>query len=128
MLAGLAATAPGLLIVGLAGGGETLAGALFTGGLFLAAVTSSVFDINQFSLRQAVTPEPLRGRVVAATRVAIRGCAALGALAGGIVADTAGLRVAVLVAAVAPLAPMFIISRSAAFALKEMPERPGAES
>ncbi|MBA3528997.1 MAG: MFS transporter [Propionibacteriaceae bacterium] len=128
LLAGLAATAPGLLIVGLAGGGESLAGALFASGLFLAAATSPVFDINQFSLRQAVTPEPLRGRVVAATRVAIRGCAALGALAGGIVAGTAGLRVAVLVAAVAPLVPLLILWRSPAFALRSMPERPGVDA
>lgn len=119
---GLIADIPGMLLVAAAGGGPRLSAPLLTVGLVAAMLVSPIYDINQFSLRMAVTPDHLRGRVVATTRVVIRGSAALGALTGGVVADVAGLRVAVLAAAFAPILPLIVISRSPVVALRTMPD------
>lgn len=119
---GLIADIPGMLLVASAGGGPRLSAALLVVGLVAAMLVSPIYDINQFSLRMAVTPDRLRGRVVATTRVVIRGSAALGALTGGFVADVAGLRMAVLAAALAPILPLIVISRSPVVALRTMPD------
>jgi MFS family permease len=55
--------------------------------------------VNQVSLRQAVTPEHLRGRVAATLRLGLMGAIPLGTLAGGALATIAGLRPALWVAA-----------------------------
>lgn len=115
---GLAAGVPGMLIVAGAGGPGVAPAAMLVGGVFTVALVSPMYDITQFSLRQAVTPDPLRGRVIAATRVAIRGCAALGGLAGGVVGGTVGFRGAILIAAVAPIIPLVIVLRSPVAALR----------
>ncbi len=62
-----------------------------------------VCDINAVSLRQALVPEHLRGRVNATVRVCTWGVAPLGALAGGVLAARYGLRPTVVVAGVGTL-------------------------
>jgi predicted MFS family arabinose efflux permease len=62
------------------------------GGAFLAGLTIPIYDINQFSLRQAITPLRLQGRVNATMRTLIRGAVPLGALVGGVLAERVGLR------------------------------------
>ena len=119
---GLVGIVPGMALVAAASGGPMLAGTMLIGGLLATTAASPLYDINQFSLRQAVTPEPLRGRVAAATRVAIRGGAALGALAGGVIGETLGLRGAMLLAALSPVVPLLILRRSPVSGLRVMPE------
>ena len=55
--------------------------------------------VNQVSLRQAVTPERLRGRVAATFRLGMFGMMPLGTLLGGALGTFAGLRPALWVAA-----------------------------
>jgi len=55
--------------------------------------------VNQVSLRQAVTPEHLRGRVAATLRLGLMGAMPLGTLLGGALGTFAGLRPALWVAA-----------------------------
>ncbi|WP_217623758.1 MFS transporter [Streptomyces sp. TRM64462] len=59
-------------------------------GLIAGSVT--VYNINQVSLRQAVTPAGMQGRMNASMRFAIWGALPLGALAGGALADLIGIR------------------------------------
>jgi len=61
-------------------------------GSFLTGLTFPTYDVNQFSLRQAVTPLRLQGRVSATMRTLIRGLVPVGALLGGILAEQIGLR------------------------------------
>ncbi|KAA9164998.1 MFS transporter [Amycolatopsis acidicola] len=68
-------------------------------GNFLAAGAITVFNILQVSFQQAVTPENLRGRVNATMRFTIFGMAPLGSLLAGIVAETAGTRASLWIAA-----------------------------
>jgi predicted MFS family arabinose efflux permease len=59
-----------------------------------------VFTINETSLRQAITPLRLLGRVNAAIHLLYQGLLPLGALAGGALAQAIGVRTTILVAAV----------------------------
>ena len=52
----------------------------------------TVYQINQLSLRQAITPERLLGRVNASMHFVGQGATLLGALAGGLLGDMIGLR------------------------------------
>lgn len=57
-------------------------------------VAWSVFFVNEVSLRQAVTPERLLGRVSASTQFLGAGAAPLGALLGGLLGEAFGIRTA----------------------------------
>ncbi len=59
---------------------------------------------NSQTLRQAVTPDRLLGRVIAVGRVATWGGVALGAFAGGLLADLFGVRPVIMFGGLLPLA------------------------
>ena len=54
-------------------------------------------DVNEMTIRQAVTPERLLGRVNAALRQASLAAMLIGSLVGGVIGELAGLRAALLV-------------------------------
>ncbi|MER5206724.1 MFS transporter [Streptomyces sp. NPDC002825] len=62
------------------------------------------FKISSVSLRQRLTPAPLLGRVTATFRFVVWGCMPLGALAGGLIGQYAGVRAALWTGAVGELA------------------------
>jgi MFS family permease len=55
-------------------------------------ITGAVFGVVGVSLRQAIVPDPLMGRVVSAFRMLSYGVVPVGAIMGGAVARTLGLR------------------------------------
>jgi len=59
-----------------------------------------LFSINQLSLRQAITPEKLQGRVHASIALLTYGLPTVGALIGGALGQTIGLPQTLLIAAV----------------------------
>jgi MFS family permease len=61
-------------------------------GLMLYSYGGVVFNITQISLRQAITPDRLQGRMNAVMRFVLWGAIPLGALLGGVLATTIGLR------------------------------------
>jgi predicted MFS family arabinose efflux permease len=60
---GLLLALVGDLLFPLAGGPKGLAFAILAAAMFIFGFGGSIFDVNQFSLRQAVTPDEVRGRV-----------------------------------------------------------------
>ena len=66
---------------------------------FVDSFGIGLHGVNQISLRQAVTPEPLRGRVAATLRLGMFGAMPLGTLLGGALGTLVGLRPALWVAA-----------------------------
>ncbi|GAA4196081.1 MFS transporter [Streptosporangium oxazolinicum] len=79
-----------ILLIASAGAG---AGSLLVSvaiGLMLAGI--SVYNINQISLRQAITPTELQGRMNASMRFAVWGTLPLGAAVGGVLGDVFGVR------------------------------------
>jgi MFS family permease len=73
-----------------------LAGTMF----FLVGLTTVVFNVVMGSLRQALTPDRLLGRVISAFRLFGYGSVPLGSLLGGVLARTFGLRAPFVVAGV----------------------------
>ena len=126
VLVALGISVPAYLLVALAAGPFRVVIGLVLVGYVLEQLASSVADINQFSLRNAVTPDRLRGRVAAAARVILRSTVPVGFLAGGLVADSVGLRAAMLLGAVGPLLFGILILRSPIMSLRSLPPDPDA--
>jgi MFS family permease len=92
MLAGMFATTLGWGLVSLAQGSTGMAVIEMGVALLCEGTGAGLFFLTYISLRQAITPEPLLGRVIATMRwVAIAGTP-LGALLGGILGEAIGLR------------------------------------
>lgn len=72
---------------------------LVVGAEFLQWVMVLVYDVNAVSLRQAVTPDHLLGRVNGTMRVLIWGTRPLGSLAGGYLGSRIGLPMTLVVGA-----------------------------
>jgi MFS family permease len=98
LLAGMLGTGLGWLLLAAASGGELAASALFGLGLLLLDFSGMVFFINYLTLRQALTPDPLLGRVTATMICLTVATAPFGGLAGGWIAEHAGLRATLLLA------------------------------
>lgn len=54
-------------------------------------LTGVVFDVNQISMRQGITPDRLQGRMTATIRMVILGIAPIGAFLGGVLGSRIGL-------------------------------------
>jgi MFS family permease len=79
---------------------------------FVLAVSSPVYNVNQVSLRQAICPDRLQGRMNATMRFLVWGTIPFGALVGGVLATTIGLRASLWVAAIGgALAFLWVIAR-----------------
>jgi MFS family permease len=98
MLGGIAGTGVAWIVMGSAAGPPWLASLLFGTGLFLLDLTAMIFFINYLSLRQAVTPDALLGRVTATMICLTVAAAPLGGLAGGWIGEHVGLRAAMFFA------------------------------
>jgi MFS family permease len=95
MTAGSGLLAVGQLVLGLAPSGLAA-----TIGLALGTLGATVFTVVGRSLRQALSPDRLLGRVVASFRLIGIGAIPLGALIGGWIARHAGVRVPYLIGVV----------------------------
>jgi MFS family permease len=70
-------------------------------GQVYAGMGTTIYIVNQISLRQALTPVGLLGRVTAARRFILFGTAAVGAAVGGLLGGSIGLRATLFVDAIA---------------------------
>jgi hypothetical protein len=68
----------------------------------LGDAARTVYFIGEESLRQSVTPQHLLGRVNASSQLLVAGVGPLGAILGGMLADTIGVRETLFVAALGP--------------------------
>ncbi|HVP05993.1 MAG TPA: MFS transporter [Dehalococcoidia bacterium] len=87
-------------------------GQQFGDGLFV------IWDVNQVSLRQAITPEHVLGRVNAGFRVAGQGAMLAGALAGGVLGELIGLRVTLVIASCGLLGAAGVVMLSPAWSAR----------
>jgi predicted MFS family arabinose efflux permease len=86
-----------MLLVPLAHGPVALAAAFLIAAQ-LGDMAWPIYNINATSLRQAVTPDRLLGRVNSAGHLLFWGALPLGSLAGGAIAQTIGIRQTMLIA------------------------------
>jgi MFS family permease len=80
------------------------------------------YNITQVSLRQAITPERMQGRMNAAMRWIVWGTIPLGTIAGGAIATAYGLRAALWVGAIGSLFTFLPIAFSSIRSVRELPE------
>jgi predicted MFS family arabinose efflux permease len=92
----------------------------------IGGLANSVSNVNQWSLRQVVTPDELQGRVTASHRFLVYGAYPLGAVLGGLLATQFGLRPALLICAIgAVLAPCWLLATPVRLQ-RAMPRGPAA--
>ncbi len=98
-----------LLLVPLAQGNAAVA--ILVAAQAIGGFAGAIANVNQWSLRQAVTPDRLQARVTASHRFLVYGAYPLGALLGGTLATSIGLRPALFACAVAAaLAPLWLLA------------------
>lgn len=73
-------------------GAEMLNVALIAASGFVGLGSGTIYNINQVSLRQAITPEPMQGRMNATMRWFVWGTIPIGALLGGALGEAIGIR------------------------------------
>jgi predicted MFS family arabinose efflux permease len=93
----------GSLLIPLAGSTGLLAVTLLVATQVLWGIARPVFDLNQLSLRQSMTPDEAQGRVNATMLFVIWGVIPIGSLVGGALGSTIGLRPTLAVGAVGML-------------------------
>ncbi|MGH2573649.1 MAG: MFS transporter [Actinomycetota bacterium] len=94
---------------------------LVAGGL-VGSFGSVVYGINQVSLRQAVTPERLHGRMNATMKFLVMGFTPVGAVIGGVLGEAIGLRGTIWLAAAGACLAALPVSLSPLRKVREMPQ------
>jgi MFS family permease len=98
------------LLMPLAGGPLPVVASMLMLAWFIGGLCSPVYNINQVSLRQAITPDRLQGRMNATVRFIVWGTIPIGALLGGILGQAIGLWPTLLSMALGSLlAPLWVV-------------------
>lgn len=90
---------------------------------FLASCAAVVYNINQVSLRQALTPDRMQGRMNATMRFIVWGTIPAGQVVGGAIASAAGMTTALWVGAIGALFAFLPIQFSAVPSIRNIPEQ-----
>ena len=115
----LAGGVAGLLVpIAPAGGAAPyIAVALFAGG-----ITNVIYNVNQVSLRQAITPQRFLGRMNATMRFLVWGTIPIGSLIGAGLSEIIGVRNTVWVGSVLGLLPFLFVFFSPVRTLAKIPD------
>jgi hypothetical protein len=89
--------------------------------IFAGGITNVVYNINQVSLRQALVPIRLQGRMNASMRWIVWGTIPAGSLAGGILGSLLGLRPAIAIAVLGASFAFLWVFLSPVRSLKKIP-------
>jgi MFS family permease len=112
-------------MVPLAGVIAVLAIPLLISGYFLAALSITLYNINQVSLRQAITPDRLQGRMNASMRFLVWGTMPIGSITGGILGEILGVQLTLVIAAIGSATAFLWVYYSPVRALVKQPEPVG---
>jgi MFS family permease len=87
----------------------------------ISQVSNQVYNINQVSLRQSITPDRLQGRMNASMRFIVWGTIPIGSFIGGILATVIGVRQGIFVGAIMAATAFLWVFFSPVRKLKEPP-------
>jgi hypothetical protein len=91
-------------------------------GFVVGGYSQVAYNITQVSLRQAITPERMQGRMNASMRWIVWGTFPLGQLAGGAIASVWGLTASLWIAAIGSLFTFLPVLLSPVRNIRGMPE------
>ena len=115
-------SAPMIAVLAFCQPGNDLLNALVIGaGFFAAAASGTLYNINQVSLRQALTPPEMSGRMNATMRWFVWGTIPIGALLGGALGTSLGLRETLLFAGIGGSFAFVPLLFGPVWGIKEMP-------
>lgn len=112
---------PTFLIIPFAPHGQA-ALLLIVPALFIGTFMSVIYNIVQVSLRQAITPERIQGRMNSVMRFIVWGTIPLGSLTGGALATWIGLKETLIVGGAGCCLPFLPVLFSPVRSVREMPE------
>jgi len=122
IIAALTLTGPATLILACAT--RSTAIPFLTVGWAVGNFAGPVTGVLGVSIRQAIVPQRLQGRVVGATRSVIFGIAPIGSLLGGTIAATVSLRAALYTGAGIAFVAFLPLALSPIRSLRELPSEP----
>lgn len=111
----------GVLLIPLAGGSPVMVIAVLGVAFCVRGLGATATNVHTYAIRQAVTPARLMGRTTAVYRLLTHGFIPIGALTGGLLGDTLGLRPALAIAALALFPSWVWLYFSPARSLGEIP-------
>jgi hypothetical protein len=85
-------------------------------------MSGPIYNITQVSLRQAITPHRLQGRMNASMRFMVWGTMPIGSLLGGLLGGLIGLRPTLLVGSLGLFLPFLWVLFSPIRVLREQPQ------
>jgi MFS family permease len=88
----------------------------------VGAFTNVVYNVTQVSLRQAITPERIQGRMNSVMRFIVWGTIPLGSFVGGVIASQIGLKSTLIVGGIGSCLPFLPVLLSPVRAVRDMPE------
>lgn len=112
------------LLVPLATGPQPLVIAFLAIAQIVAGLTFVIWNINQLSLRQALTPDILLGRVNASFRFLVWGAISVGSLIGGLLGTAFGLRTTLFIGTFGTIVAPIWLLLSPVRTLRTLPEAP----
>jgi hypothetical protein len=89
---------PGMIILATLPSDPLVAGAILAASMGLGGSCGVIYNVNQVSFRQAITPLDMQGRMNATMRFIVWGTMPIGSVMGGILATLLPLRTTVLIA------------------------------
>jgi MFS family permease len=120
---------PAALLIALAPAAYAIP--LFIVAFAMEGLAQVIYNVNQVSFRQAITPTRIQGRMNASMRFIVWGTIPVGALIGGALGGIIGLHATIWVSAVGLLVPFLIILVGPVRSIGAMPvpeDEPGAVS
>lgn len=128
IIGGILVSGAGLALAMVASGPTLLVALMLMLTIGMYSGGGAIYNINQLSLRQAITPDRLLGRMNATIRFLVWGTIPIGAVAGGFLADSIGLRATIGVASAGTMLAAVWVAMSDVRNLVEQPEPVEAEA
>jgi MFS family permease len=87
----------------------------------LMGLSAVVYNVNQVSFRQAITPDRMQGRMNATMRFIVWGTIPVGQIVGGAIATAAGVHIALWIGGIGASTSFLWVLFSPVWSLREMP-------
>jgi MFS family permease len=113
--------APTFLVIPFAPEGNAALAVLIPA-FIIGGLSNVIYNVTQVSLRQAITPERLQGRMNSVMRFIVWGTIPLGSIIGGVLASSIGVKETLIVSGIGCFLPFLPILFSPVRDIREMPE------